>query len=98
MFCFVFCAEMDDQWGDYKHRDKVNDGVIFHVKYLGSILVSELTEEGQSYGDGIGAEAIKTIVAMVCNNYDNVAELYILLIQIKNFQVLLLCSLLLYIY
>ena len=57
---------MGDQWGDYKHRDKVKDGVIFHVKYLGSILVSELTEEGQSYGDGIGAEAIKTIVAMVC--------------------------------
>jgi len=57
---------MGDQWGDYLHRDKVKDGVVFHVKYLGSILVSELTEEGQSYGDGIGAEAIKTIVAMVC--------------------------------
>jgi len=58
---------MGDQWGDYKHRDKVRDGVIFYVKYLGSILVSELTEEGQSYGDGIGAEAVKTIVAMVCS-------------------------------
>jgi len=56
---------MGDEWGDYKHRDKVRDGVVFHVKYLGSILVSELTEEGQSYGDGIGSEAIKTIVAMV---------------------------------
>jgi len=59
---------MGDQWGDYKHRDKVRDGVVFHVKYLGSILVSELTEEGQSYGDGIGSEAIKTIIAMVCIN------------------------------
>jgi len=58
---------MGDEWGDYKHQDKVRDGVVFHVKYLGSILVSELTEEGQSYGDGIGSEAIKTIVAMVCS-------------------------------
>ena len=66
--CFICClhTEMGDHWGDYKHRDKVRDGVVFHVKYLGSILVSELTEEGQSYGDGIGAEAVKTIVAMVC--------------------------------
>jgi len=65
--CLCVYAEMGDQWSDYKHRDKVRDGVVFHVKYLGSILVSELTEEGQSYGDGIGAEAVKTIVAMVCS-------------------------------
>jgi len=65
---------MGDQWGDYKHRDKVRDGVVFHVKYLGSILVSELTEEGQSYGDSIGAEAIKTIVAMVCSGSHQLFE------------------------
>jgi len=65
--CLCVYAEMGDQWSDYKHRDKVRDGVVFHVKYLGSILVSELTEEGESYGDGIGAEAVKTIVAMVCS-------------------------------
>jgi low density lipoprotein receptor adapter protein 1 len=55
---------MHDRWGDYKYRDKVKDGVVFHVKYLGSMLVSELNEEGQSYGDHISSESIKTIVAM----------------------------------
>jgi hypothetical protein len=56
--------KLNGRWADYEHRDKVRDGVIFHVKYLGSTLVSELEEEGQSYGDSICAEAIKTIVAM----------------------------------
>lgn len=70
----VLISGMGDQWGDYLHRDKVRDGVIFHVKYLGSVLVSELTEEGQSYGDGIGAEAVKTIVAMVCTGSHHVAK------------------------
>jgi len=58
-------VELHGRWADYEHRDKVREGVIFHVKYLGSTLVSELEEEGQSYGDSICAQAIKTIVAMV---------------------------------
>jgi hypothetical protein len=46
------------------------------VKYLGSTLVSELEEEGQSYGDSISADAIKNIVAMVkylscCSKHKN---------------------------
>lgn len=56
---------MPDKWGDYQHQDKIWDGVTFHVKYLGNTLVTELDEEGQSYGDSISADAVKTIVAMV---------------------------------
>lgn len=66
------CVEMADKWADYEHRDKVCDGVTFHVKYLGSTLVSELEEEGQSYGDSISAEAIRTIVVMVGNSKQDV--------------------------
>lgn len=62
---YVCCSELAGQWSDYEHRDKICDGVIFHVKYLGSTLVSELEEEGQSYGDSISAEAVKAIVNMV---------------------------------
>lgn len=57
---------MPDKWGDYHHQDKIWDGVTYHVKYLGNTLVAELDEEGQSYGDSISADAVKTIVAMVC--------------------------------
>lgn len=56
---------MGDKWGDYRHKDKIEDGAVFHVKYLGSTLVTELDEEGQSYGDCISAEAVKTVVSMV---------------------------------
>lgn len=55
---------MPDKWGDYHHQDKIWDGVTYHVKYLGNTLVAELDEEGQSYGDSISADAVKTIVAM----------------------------------
>lgn len=56
--------KLPDKWGDYQHQDKIWDGVTFHVKYLGNTLVTELDEEGQSYGDSISADAVKTIVAM----------------------------------
>lgn len=56
---------MSDEWGDHKHRDKIQDGVTFSLKYLGSTLVEELEEEGTSYGDKISAVAINTIVIMV---------------------------------
>jgi len=56
--------ELADKW-DHEDKDKVNDGVTFLVKYLGSTLVTELDEEGQSYGDQISAEAVHTVVSMV---------------------------------
>jgi low density lipoprotein receptor adapter protein 1 len=56
--------KLPDKWGDYQHKDKVQDGITFNVKYLGSTLVTELDEEGQSYGDSISAEAVNTVVNM----------------------------------
>ena len=68
-------TELAGRWSDYEHRDKVRDGVVFHMKYLGSTLVEELQEEGQSYGDNISAKAIKTIVHMVSHTMSPVSVL-----------------------
>ena len=55
-------AELSENWGEVK--EPVKEGVSFYVKYLGSTLVEEL-DDGQSYGDAISSEAVKTIVNMV---------------------------------
>ena len=63
---FLFCGfvvELPENWGEIEER--VEDGVTFHLKYLGSILVEELENDDDSYGDNISAEAIRVIVAMV---------------------------------
>ena len=61
--CFCFVVELPENWGEIEER--VEDGVTFHLKYLGSILVEELENDDDSYGDNISAEAIRVIVAMV---------------------------------
>ena len=48
-----------------QHSDAIQQGVVFHVRYLGSTLVAELEEEGLSYGTKICAEAIKAVYSMV---------------------------------
>ena len=56
-------AEFSDHWGEEK--EPVKEGVTFYLKYIGSTLVEELTEEGASYGDKISSRAVATIVSMV---------------------------------
>lgn len=51
-----------DKWGEEK--EPVKEGVTFYLKYVGSTLVEELTEEGASYGDNISSAAVQTIVNM----------------------------------
>ncbi|CAH1799653.1 unnamed protein product [Owenia fusiformis] len=64
--------KLADDWG--ANNDKVKEGVVFYVKYLGSTLVEELGA-GQSYGDAISAKAVKTIVEMAKAAGVNVSKL-----------------------
>ena len=66
----MFVAELGENWTDSK--DALVEGLVFYVKFLGSMLVEELNEEGQSYGDKISAKVINTIVAMVRYHHEHV--------------------------
>ncbi|XP_013790187.1 low density lipoprotein receptor adapter protein 1-A-like [Limulus polyphemus] len=52
--------KLPEEWGD-GIRQTVFDGITFYIKYLGSMLVEDATGEAST------AEAIKTIINMVCS-------------------------------
>ncbi|ESN95085.1 hypothetical protein HELRODRAFT_179670 [Helobdella robusta] len=54
--------KLEESPPDYKDPDKVASGISFRVRYFGSTLVEELTEEGASYGDSITTKAITAII------------------------------------
>ncbi|XP_074662362.1 uncharacterized protein LOC141914921 [Tubulanus polymorphus] len=57
--------KLGEGWG--VNKEPVADGVTFYLKFLGSTLVEELNDDGQSYGEGISSEAVKRVVTMARN-------------------------------
>ncbi|XP_041354929.1 low density lipoprotein receptor adapter protein 1-B-like [Gigantopelta aegis] len=56
--------KLSEGWQD--NREPVTEGVTFYLKYLGSSLVVELPDD-ETYGNGISALAVHTIVTMAKN-------------------------------
>ncbi|KAH9500245.1 Low density lipoprotein receptor adapter protein 1-A [Bulinus truncatus] len=54
-------SKMPEGWGE--NKEAVVDGITFYLKYIGSTLVEEVDSD-ETYGDGISAKAIHSIISM----------------------------------